>query len=207
MHHSYIPALLFCILIVSCNNKSHYPYAIRDFRKALRPDLEKAVTDGVVGHLNNATLTMISDKELVKLSRCEHPVLRAAAFREMLERETFNHADVVMNNLDDTAEVLIDHGEFGSWSNKVSDDLIWKSMWKTYEAKEKAIEQIITHHNYLTSAYRECYTVEPRKNCILLSGIWRAVQSDSKMVLKWSFITLNLPYTDWRNSEKKKIFP
>jgi hypothetical protein len=163
MRHSYLPALLLSLLMLSCNTPTRYPYAIKDFRVALRPELEKAVIDGVVGHLYNTSGEMINDQELVKLSRCEHPVLRAAALREMLERETFNHADVVMSHLDDTAEVLIDNGEFGLGRNKISDDLVWKSMWKTHASKEKAIEKIIIKHNYLTAAYQACYTLAPQE--------------------------------------------
>jgi hypothetical protein len=106
---------------------------------------------------------MVTDEELVRLGRSEHPILRAAAFREMLERKSFNHFDIIIDHLDDTALVFIDAGEFGIWDRTVSDDILQGAGWKTQEAKNKTVEQVLAKHNYLWSAYIILKELEPQE--------------------------------------------
>lgn len=152
-----LPKQLLILLLVfsfcSCNNSSKYPYAIKDFPKKLQPHLTKMVEKGIVMSSDSAFRHMTTDAELVRLSRSEHPILRAAAFREMLERKSFNHFDIIMEHLDDTALVFTDAGEFGIWDRTVSDDILQEAGWKTQEAKNKTVEQVLAKHNYLQSAY------------------------------------------------------
>lgn len=146
-----LPALLLA-LFVACH---HEPasYAIRDFREPLQSHLVDMVSRGIVMHSDSALREMATDKELMQLSRCEHPVLRAAALREMLDRRSSDHFDVLMNHLDDTALVVIDRGEFGLDFRMVSDDMLRRAGWKNEDARNKTIDQVLTRHNYLRSAY------------------------------------------------------
>lgn len=112
---------------------------------------------------DSALRHMATDEELEGLGRSEHPILRAAAFREMLERKSFNHFDILMAHLDDTALVFTDAGEFGIWDRTVSDDILQEAGWKTQEAKNKTIEQVLTKHNYLRSAFIILKGVEPQE--------------------------------------------
>lgn len=114
-------------------------------------------------HYDSCVRNMMTDKEVIQLSRCEHPVLRAMAFREMLHRKSFNHFDVVMNNLADTAVVLTDAGEFGIWDRRISDDIVQTALWKTEEQKDKTIERVLTKHNYLRAAYLILLQIEPQE--------------------------------------------
>jgi hypothetical protein len=141
------------ILFFSCKNDHTYTYAIKDFRQSLQPHLTNIVAKGIVTYYDPAIRSMATDKELVELSESEHPILRASAFREMLDRKSFDHFDILMNNLDDTAAVLSDEGEFGISRRTVSDDILYTSNWKTREAKNKTVEEVLTKHNYLRSAY------------------------------------------------------
>ena len=104
---------------------------------------------------------MATDKELIQLSQSEHPVLRASAFREILDRKSFNQFDILMNHLDDTAIVETDAGEFGIWTRTVSDDILEEATWETHEAKNKTIDVVLTKHNYLRSAYFILLEIEP----------------------------------------------
>jgi len=83
-------------LAVSC--RSGDAVAIRDFDPSLRPFLVMAVATGIVGpnEGRNYIDKHATDKELVLLSRSEHPILRAIAFEEMLSRGTFDHFRLVM---------------------------------------------------------------------------------------------------------------
>ena len=105
--------LLLSALIISflaCKNEHGYTYAIKDFRKSLQPYLFEIVSRGVVMYYDSALRNMVTDKELSALNQSEHPVLRASAFREILQRNSFNHFDILMNHLDDTADVATDAG-------------------------------------------------------------------------------------------------
>jgi len=157
-----IPLLTF--IFCSCNNSNNkYPYAIKDFSKKLQPYLVKMVEKGIVMGGDSALSHIATDAELERLGRSEHPILRAAAFREMLERKSFNHFDIVMKHLDDTALVFTDAGEFGIWDRTVSDDILQEAEWKTQEEKNKTVDQVLTKHNYLRSAYIALEGLEPQE--------------------------------------------
>lgn len=143
------------MLLASCGSDNKYPYAIRDFSTDLQPKLTEVVSTGIVGYdpAESYIKAHIADKDLIKLSKCEHPVLRAFAFREMLTRKSFNHFDLMMNNLDDTAIVATYAGEWGIWYRTVSDDMLGNGHWKDSASRNKTIDAIIKHHNYLRSAY------------------------------------------------------
>lgn len=155
--------LLLTFIFYSCDNSSKYPYAIKDFREKLRPHLIKMVEKGIVMGGDSVLRHMATDAELVRLGRSEHPILRAAAFREMLERKSFNHFDIIMAHLDDTALVFTDAGEFGIWNRTVSDDILQEAGWKTQQSKAKTIEQVLSKHNYLRSAYIILKELEPQE--------------------------------------------
>jgi hypothetical protein len=151
------------ILCCSCKTESKYNYAIKDFRKALQPYLTRIVSEGLVHRPDSALAIMATDKEIVRISQSEHPVLRASAFREMLRRETFNRFDLIMNHLDDTAVVPTDAGEFGIWYRAVSDDILQQADWEDLEGEKRVIDELITKHNYLSSAYQILDRIEPEE--------------------------------------------
>lgn len=140
------------ILVCSCKTEQDHSYAIKDFRKSLQPHLIKMVSTGIVTY-DSTLRNTATDKDLIELSQSEHPLLRASAFREMHKRNSFNYFDILMSHLGDTASVATDGGEFGIWYRMVSDDILQEAIWKTQEEKNKTIEQVLTKHNYLRSAY------------------------------------------------------
>lgn len=158
-----ILSFLLAILLFGCQTDSAHPYAIKDFRKPLQPQLTYVVSKGIVGLNDDNLRRMITDKELVQLSRSEHPVLRATAFREMLERRSFDHFKVIMDHLGDTAIVAVDAGEWGISYSTISDDIIHNARWKTNEAKDRTVDAMLTKHNYLRSAFNILLTYEPKE--------------------------------------------
>ncbi|PWU04291.1 MAG: hypothetical protein C5B52_01655 [Bacteroidetes bacterium] len=106
---------------------------------------------------------IVTDEELIRLSKSEHPVLRASALRVMLDRKSFNHFDVVMNHLDDTAIVAYDVGEFGVSWRMISDDLLKKYRWESSQSLNKTIELVLTKYNYLRSAYTILLEIAPQE--------------------------------------------
>jgi hypothetical protein len=155
------PALLVCMY--SCNSKRGDTYAIKDFRKSIEPFLVKIATEGLVTYHDSAQTNRITDEELKRLGQSENPVLRATAYQEMLDRDSFNDLELVMNHLGDTAIVPVDHGEFGIWFQTVSDYIIQQTTWETLADKNKTIEQVLTKHNYLRSAYIILSLLEPQE--------------------------------------------
>lgn len=141
------------LLFWSCKTDNKYNYAIKDFRSSLQPHLTRMVEKGIVMYSDSALRNMATDDELKRLGKSEHPILRAAAFREMLERKSFNHFDIIIDHLNDTALVFTDGGEFGIWDRTVSDDILQEANWKTQEEKDKTVEQVLAKYNYLRSAY------------------------------------------------------
>ncbi len=162
-----LPKQLIIVLLVfffySRSNKTKYSYAINDFRGKLRPYLIKMVEEGIVMPDNSALQDMATDEELKRLGNSEHPILRTAAFREMLKRKSIDHLAIIIEHLDDTALVFIDAGEFGIWDRTVSDDILQEAEWKTQEAKSKTVDEVITKHNYLRSAYIILQRLEPQE--------------------------------------------
>lgn len=155
--------LTLLILLLSCKNEQNYNFAIKDFRKSIQPYLVKIVSKGIVMHYDSSLRNMATDKELIKLSQSEHPILRASAFREMLTRKSFNHFEILMSHLDDIANVETDAGEFGIWSRTVSDYILQEARWKTKDEKNKTVEEVLTKHNYLRSAYIILENLEPQE--------------------------------------------
>lgn len=142
-------------IIAGCKSGNN-AVAIRDFSKTLQPYLVKIVSTGIVSYAAEMSIKKhATDKELEQLSRSESPVLRAVALRNMLTRPSFNHYDVVMAHLDDTAIVFVDHGEWGIKYEMVSDDMLMNSMWKDTSSKIKVIKEIVLHHNFLRQAYHK----------------------------------------------------
>jgi hypothetical protein len=68
-----------------------------------------------------------------------------------------------MNHLADTAIVATDAGEFGIWFQTVSDYILQDATWETPETKNKTVEQVLTKHNYLRSAYTILSQLEPHE--------------------------------------------
>jgi hypothetical protein len=154
---------LITLLFWSCKTENKFSYAIKDFRNSLKPYLTEIVSKGIVMSYDSSLRNMATDKELIQLGQSEHPVLRASAFREMLHRESFNHFEVLMSHLDDTATVATDAGEFGIWYRTVSDDIIEEAGWKDTADKNKTIDEVITKHNYLRSAYKILLKIKPQE--------------------------------------------
>lgn len=112
-------------------------------------------------HRDSGLKNCASDAELQRLARSEHPILRAAAFREMWSRQSLNHQDLILNHLDDTALVFSDAGEFGIWDRTVSDDILQEAFFLNEEERSRVIDTVLFRYNYLQSAYVVLKRLEP----------------------------------------------
>lgn len=158
--------LAILVLILSCKrNDSKYQYAIKDFSKELKPYLETIVTHGYVGFdtSENYIKKHATDKELNKLSYSEHPVLRAIALRTLLDRRKSDPYNLIISHMDDTATISVDQGEWGIIYTTVADDMLENSYWKTLEEREKIIDEVLSKHNDLKSAYNILTRIKPKE--------------------------------------------
>ena len=147
--------LVLCVLLFyfSCVSADKRGTVIADYRPVLQPHLKRVVTDGIVTYQTDELEALITDRDLVQLSKSEHPILRAYALRLMINKETFDGSELLLQHLNDTARVLVDNGEFGTSFKMIADELITIKRWNTLEAKTKTVNAVITQHNYLRSAY------------------------------------------------------
>lgn len=167
------------LLLLSCRSNEGNVVAIRDFKPSLRPWLVQAAGIGIVGY-DTATRYIRAharDKELVLLSHSDQPILRAIALEEMMDRTTFDHFNVIMDHLDDTAMIAMDAGEWGFRQMTVSDFLVQeRGKWKTEALRAITMDSILFHHDYLKAAYTAINRVN--LNAALYPHVRRMVQRD-----------------------------
>lgn len=142
-------------LLSSCKPDQKTYYSIRDYRAELRPMLYSIVNTGILTYdtglhyiRNNTT-----DQELLRLSHCEHPLIRARALAIMLERPGLDQQKIINEHLDDSAVFTLDWGEFGFVYQQVSDYVLDQAEWADSAAKAKTIQLVLTRYNRLVSAY------------------------------------------------------
>lgn len=157
--------VLLCVLIVSMSScrQTSDGYAIKDFNTNLQPFLQEVVTAGLVTFQDPKRMKLISDKELVRLSSSENPIIRATATLERLKRNKFKDVNLLLSRLDDTAMVAIDEGEFGMAFRTVSDYLVRRTYWEMKDQQELIEDRLLTRHNYLSFAFEILQQMEPNE--------------------------------------------
>ena len=154
------PAVIFLLaimlVVLSCQQKSQSSsYSVKDFRPSLQPFLLEAIARGLVKSYDPAILATITDDELAQLARTEHPILRAMAFKEQMERSNYLNLELLTDHLDDTAWVAIDEGEFGLGFRKLADHLLQRAYYffEQKEDQEKIRDLLLTKHDNLSYTY------------------------------------------------------
>lgn len=161
--------LFFCCGRVDTADVGRYPYTLKDFRPELRQELQKLITTGFFGDATQPIEEFLeehaSDAELLKMAKCEHPLIRAFGLTATLDRPNIDHYSVLMHHLDDTAHIAWYAQCTSNPFEYVSDYFINAfDKWKTVEEKQKTIHEVLTKHNYLMSAYTILHKVnaDPR---------------------------------------------
>lgn len=168
-HATYQPmrvilSLLVLVTLSSCHRNTKYPYTLADFQGTVQPYLNNIVNIGFIGERNYECIGMLdslmTDAQLLKLSRCEHPLLRSVALDILLHRPSIDQYGVFMGHLDDTARVnwYFQCASF-EWTY-VSDYMFFGYEWKTEAARDSTLRKVLTEHNYLEHAYYKVGTVQ-----------------------------------------------
>lgn len=152
-----------CLLFLACGDvdnrpEGRFPYTLKDFSPKLRGPLQKIITNGLfnddIRDIEDTLRKLATDAELLKMTRCEHPLIRALALRATLERPKIDHYDLLMNHLDDTAQIAWYAQCAFEPAEYVTDYFINAfDKWKTSEEKQRTIHEVLTKHNYLRSSY------------------------------------------------------
>ncbi|MBP6024043.1 hypothetical protein [Ferruginibacter sp.] len=141
------------ILLSGCNTyKTKYPYSLDDFKPELRKHLEKIVSNPFPDNIDEAAANYLdnhtSEKELRKIIKSEHPLLRAVAFKYLSLRESVDFSKVLLENLDDTAFV----SDYSGDVTTVADYYIAKSRGHSTILKSDLMDEVINKHPYLSYA-------------------------------------------------------
>jgi len=154
---------------IACKSKSKYPFAIQDFDTKLQPHLIKLVEKNIVGgeSTDEAAWYYLRDKtsikELRKLTKSEHPILRTYALYFLSDKDTSGQQSLILSHLDDTAIIVDDKGEFGHEFITVTDALIERTFRHQWHDKKLFVDTILTKHNYLLAAYTLLRFIEPEE--------------------------------------------
>jgi hypothetical protein len=152
-----IAGIIILFIFSTCKQETKYPYALADFPDKLQPYLSRIVNTGFIGVPNYDCVDYLdsfaTDKQILRLTRCEHPILRSVALSIASWRPSIDHYSLLMNHLDDTARISW-HFQCASFEYKyVSDYMVMRYKWKTQAAKDSTIYKILQQHPYLECAY------------------------------------------------------
>lgn len=153
---SKLTALACLIALSSCTKLETYPYSIKDFDKQVQPFLRSIVQDGILYHENSGDESFekkMTIKELKKLSKSEHPILRALALRVLVKRTDWDPTEWIKDCLSDTAVVVTDNGEFGINYEWVADIMLWNTSYPSTQKRAEMMDFVIKNHNNLRHAY------------------------------------------------------
>lgn len=159
------PFTLFLLyaFFLSCTNNEKKQYAIKDFDEKLQPALNKIIASGAlnIDYASQLYVEKNIDKaSLKKLSRSEHPILRALALCTILKDSTLKQPDYIFQCMSDTAMIFYDYGEFGIQYNTVSDYTLWEYLIKHRQMEDTLTCEAILKHNYLQFSYNNLFKIK-----------------------------------------------
>jgi hypothetical protein len=152
-----IKLMLYCCILLICfgckSYKTKYPYSLEDFRPELRENLQVLLNEGSLCENDSSASAYINKKtskqDLLKIFKCEHPILRAMAFRALVYNNLIDSGKLLLQNLNDEAKIFYcDH--YGEYYESVSDYCIFKSLNKTNIDKEELFSDVMKKNKNLT---------------------------------------------------------
>jgi len=139
-------------LFVSCKKQ----YAVDDFRKDLRPYLERLSKEKSISSSDTIAKKFLeknaTKEELIKLIDAKSPLLRVVAYRAIVNRNEPEYFDILVKHLNDTAKVTWWYYEDAGGVFTVSDLMIRKAWDKNGLSpiqKKVLIENVLLRHPYL----------------------------------------------------------
>lgn len=158
-----LSTVLLSIELLSCGAYGQQDYAIKDFPADLRPLLRSIVDKGYIesDSITKRFHTIATDEEIIKLAHSEHPLIRATAILEKLERDSLADNNFLIQHLDDTAVISKDVGEWGLQYTTVVDIMLDNAEWASDSVKMDMVREVILRHNNISAAFRIVNLIDP----------------------------------------------
>jgi hypothetical protein len=214
---------LLLLLLFSCGNENPYPNKISDFNPELQVHLKKLASKKELSSGDTISKNYIKEKcskeELLKLLKCENPLLRVIAYRAIVNRNEKDYFKILLGHLNDTTKVTWWYFEDAADSYNVSDLLIRKAVDNrklTKTEKQILADSVLFKHSYLETTYWVMTDIEPNEKyysiikqkskiktnrCGLQSRSYYALSKFKKTedleFLKSVFSKLESPCEDW----------
>jgi hypothetical protein len=152
-------------LLSGCNTyKTKYPYSLDDFKPEYRKHLENTIELGIAEatysgeeaiKLAEEFYKNCSITDLKKILQCEHPLLRALAFRILIDKDSNNIEHLLLTSLDDTAIISVNHGEFGIRTEYCADYYLETTKGYKKIKCQKILDILVDKHRQLQTTFFE----------------------------------------------------
>lgn len=157
-------------IFISCGNKNPYPNKISDFRSELQIHLKKLASEKKLPSSDTIARNYIKDNctkvELLKLLKCEDPILRVIAYRTLINKNEKDYFKILLGHLSDSTKVEWWYFEDAADSFMVSDLLIRKaedSRKLTQTEKSILVDSVLLKHPYLDVSNWMIQDIEPNE--------------------------------------------
>ena len=155
-------------IFFSCGPENPYPNSISDFRSELQIPLKKLAAEKKIPSRDTIARNYIekncTKEELLKLLKCEDPVLRVIAYRTIVNRNEKDYFKILLGHLSDTTKVTWWYFDDAADDFMVSDLLIYKAVAKlTQNEKKILVDSVLSNHLYLKNASGMIIDINPQE--------------------------------------------
>ncbi len=157
-------------IFFSCGKENPYPNKISDFNPELQVHLEKLASKKELSSGDTIAKNYIKEKcskeELLKLLKCENPLLRVIAYRAIVNRNEKDYFKILLGHLNDTTKVTWWYFDDAGGSFMVSDLLIKKAVDNgklTKTEKQILVDSVLLKHLYLPNSIGMMIDIKPQE--------------------------------------------
>jgi hypothetical protein len=188
--------LLFIISILfSCGRENPYPNSISDFRPELQVHLKKLASEKQLPSKDTVARNYITEsctkEELLKLIKCEDPVLRVIAYRTLVNKKDKDYFKILLSHLNDTTKVTWWYYEDAANDFMVSDLMIRKVVSEkklSQIQKDILVDRVLLKHLYLPNSIWMMCEIKPQEKyySIIKAQALKKVDECSKLAITYS---------------------
>jgi hypothetical protein len=218
-----ITYLLLILILCGCGRENPYPNSISDFKPELQIQLKKLAKEKQLPVHDTTARNYINHnctkEELLKLLKCEYPILRVIAYRTIVDKNEKDYFKILLGHLSDTTKVTWWFFDDAGGDFMVSDLLIRKAedgSKLTQIQKNTLVDSVLIKHSYLDASNWMIQDIKPNERyytlikqrskvktnrCGVQLGACYALSKFKKkedlVFLKNTFNTLEFPCEDW----------
>lgn len=161
--------VLSLIAFFGCKKEKKYSVKVSDFRPELSKRLAQFKAQGQLNYSQDTILLnyfrdSCKKDELIKLLSAESPLLRILGYRTIVDRNEPDYFPILVNHLDDTAEVQWWYFDDAAGDFKISDLMIYKAArLLTRDQKDSLVDIVLRNHIYLDAAKAMMTEIRPQE--------------------------------------------